>query len=449
MPSSQGQEKTILTYEEYINRVKTFHPQIMQLKLYDQKSDAYIKKAKGGFDPKINLGYDNKSFEDKNYWEKLEGKLKVPLWYGIDIESGYDVNNGQFINTENTLPENGLLYAGLKIPIGSGLLFNERRKVLEEAKLIGEQIELKRIEKYNEIILKASKRYVKWQIADEKQKLFNRMVAIAVERFENVKASYLEGANPAIDTLEAKIIVDNRNQEVLKNQEKLMKARLDLSIYLWDEGYVPLEVNDITYPEPFNINQWQDPVDEIIINQQSYASNNTQILRINNDQKLLENEKRLLKENLKPEFNIRVNPLLNTSDNSVSFSQNNYKLGAHFSYPILNRKVRGKLALVELERQENQLDQVNLMRNIELNLNAQINSTEFIKNRHTIAKENAKNSQSLVQAEMEKFSIGESSIFLINAREQKQIDFQEKVLDLKLELISQQLEIIGLTQKFD
>lgn len=443
-----GQESSIYSYDEFIQQVKEYYPLIRQLDLYEQKSKAYIKKAKGEFDPKINLNVDQKSFDQKNYFQKYEGKLKIPVWYGIDIESGYENFNGSFLNAENTVPEDGLIYAGVKVPLGQGLFYNDRQKILEESRIIEFQNELDQKEKYNEILLKASQSYIKWQVLSEKLTLYRRMLSIAKERFENVKLLYQKGANPAIDTLEAKLIVENRNLNVFKTEEKLIEAKLALSLFLWSENLLPLELSENVNPEKINISNYDNTIDRIVLDQENLIKGTTKFQSLLNENRGLIIEEKLLKEGLKPILNVRLNPLLSLANNGINYNQNDYKIGAEFAYPLLNRKTKGKLELIRIEQQENKFDQILTNQEIHIAIDQNINAQLFIESRHDIAQNNALIADELLSAENEKFNIGESSIFLINAREQKKIDFETKILDLKMELILKQLELIGISQQF-
>ena len=73
---------------------------------------------------------------DKDFYERNPNTgQKIPTWFGVDFKAGYEINKGQFISEEHATPGSGLWYAGVDIPLGQGLLFDERRSTILQAKI--------------------------------------------------------------------------------------------------------------------------------------------------------------------------------------------------------------------------------------------------------------------------------------------------------------------------
>ncbi len=85
-----------------------------------------IMKAKGQLDPAFYSEMGAKQFEGKEYYNLSNSGLKIPTYLGIDFKTGYEVNKGYYINGESQTPGSGLWYAGIEIPLGEGLFFDER-----------------------------------------------------------------------------------------------------------------------------------------------------------------------------------------------------------------------------------------------------------------------------------------------------------------------------------
>ena len=104
MNAQVGQEienQKILTYEEYIGYVKKHHPIIKQANLILSSGEAKLLKARGGFDPKLTADYERKDFKDLEYFDNLDAKFKIPTWYGVELQAGYERNEGEFLNPQN------------------------------------------------------------------------------------------------------------------------------------------------------------------------------------------------------------------------------------------------------------------------------------------------------------------------------------------------------------
>ena len=105
--NGQALQSEILSYSEYLGYVKKFHPRIKQANLKINAGEAELMKARGAFDPKIEVDYDKKQFKDKEYYSILNSSFKIPTWYGIEIKASFDNGEGIYINPENTTPNSG------------------------------------------------------------------------------------------------------------------------------------------------------------------------------------------------------------------------------------------------------------------------------------------------------------------------------------------------------
>jgi len=437
------------TLEEFITIVKENHPTLKQIDLLDRKSKAYERKAKGGIDPTITMDYDKKSFDDKNYFNKYQGVLKIPTWYGIDFEAGYDFSNGDFLNSELTLPENGLAYAGVKIPVGAGLFFNERRKILEESKIISQLNTVKQIEIVNKVLSSAYKAYINWFTRFQEINAFQKALTITDQNFENISASVETGLKPAVDTLEYRLSLLTRGNVLLKSRQDYFEATQELSTFLWREGIIPLELEDDVIPEDLSNNQWRDQVTEAIVKKEELIANNPTLARLDLENDQLALEQRIQKEFLKPQLNVKLNPLVNVfNDQTISYSPKDYKIGADFYYPLNNRKTKASLQLAEIDIENNLLDKAYTSRSIQLSLKTSVQALNNLDTLFARAEQNRQIAAQLLAVELEKFSIGESSVFLLNSRETKLVEYQLKVLELRKKIFTTRVKIIETLQQF-
>jgi outer membrane protein TolC len=66
---SQNQSNNdLLTLDAYLGYVKQFHPLVKQANLEVSQAQAGIIAARGGFDPKIEVDYENKQFKNSEYF---------------------------------------------------------------------------------------------------------------------------------------------------------------------------------------------------------------------------------------------------------------------------------------------------------------------------------------------------------------------------------------------
>ena len=185
--TAQTFDETILRFDEYLGYVKKFHPIVKQAELIIDESQAKLMKARGGFDPKVEVDYDRKKFKNTEYYDKLNAAFKIPTWYGIELKANFEEADGLFLNPENNLPDDGLYSAGVSFSIAQGFLINERMASLKQAKLFREQAKADRDILVNTILYDASLVYFNWLQAYNETVIFEDFLKNAKMRFEGVK----------------------------------------------------------------------------------------------------------------------------------------------------------------------------------------------------------------------------------------------------------------------
>jgi outer membrane protein TolC len=120
----------------------------------------------------------------------------------------------------------------------------------------------------------------------------------------------------------------------------------------------------------------------------------------------------------------------NAPFNSALYN-NNYKAGLQFGLPLFLRQARGDLkqAKIKIEQQELETNQTRL--EIENKIKTYYAALNAFKNQYKINTKSVENAKRLLDVEMERFEIGESSLFLVNTREIKYIEVLLKSYELK------------------
>ena len=116
--------------------VKKNHPVVAQANLIISEGEAQLLRARGSFDPNLEIDYAQKQFEDTEYYDNLNAVFKIPTWYGISLKSNYELNSGNYVNPQNLTPEEGLLGIGISASLAKDLLINKRMATLKQAKLL-------------------------------------------------------------------------------------------------------------------------------------------------------------------------------------------------------------------------------------------------------------------------------------------------------------------------
>jgi len=438
LPAFGQDTRRELSYEAFIDQVMTQHPTAHIGDNIQESGEAVVMSARGEFDPKLFGDINQKYFDNSQYYSNANGGIKIPTWFGVSAEAGYIVNDGVYLNPENRTPDAGLWYAGLRLELVQGLIIDKRRAELKKAKVLREGTGLEQRILLNELNRDASIAYWKWAQAYNEVNIYREALQNAQIRYNGIKSAAEFGDRPFIDTVEAVIVVKNRSIELSKAEVKYQNAELQLEIYLWDQGFIPLELERVI---PATSEAQRKKYSHFDLD--SLVSNHP-YLRLN-ELKIQKNliDLKLKKEQLKPKLSLKYNALSEPVGNNplVEYSPANYTWGASIAYPILSRRERGDvcLAKLKLENQElmNAVVEVEIDYKIKVALNNYVQSLE----QFTILEELIENNQMLYSAEIKLFNAGESSVFMVNSRENKllktQIEFietQYNVNILKTEL---------------
>ncbi len=430
--NAQKPDTHILNFREYLGYVKKYHPIAKQAELNVDIGQANLMRSRGGFDPKIEVDYDRKEFKGTEYYDRLNATFKIPTWYGIELKGNFQQNDGDFLNPSESLPTNGLYSAGVSISVGQGLWINERMATLKRAKLFREQSKVERDLLVNQILFEAALAYFDWLQAYQDGQIFNDFLTNAQVRFKGVKTSALAGEVAAIDTVEAKIAVQDRALNLEQAKARLMNKSLELSNFLWMNDNVPVELQPDIIPD-INLERDIDTALEILGKPlDSFTiANHPKLRSLGYKIDGLSVEKNLKANKLLPKIDLEYNFLTQTPELINSFETHDYKGGLTFRLPLFLRKERGDLKLAKLKLQ----DAVFELDNAEIQLRNKIvaiyRELESFATQNRLINEIVSNYITLVAAEERKFSFGESSLFLINSREIKLIEASLKRNELQ------------------
>ena len=445
--SIKAQEQSeVLSFEEYLGFVKQYHPFVKQADLAINEAEAKLLKARGAFDPKLEVDFDRKEFKGTEYYDKFNATFKVPTWFGVELKGNFQENTGDFLNPENVVPEQGLYSMGVSIPLAKGLLTNKRMAMLKKAKLYNRQVAAERQLAVNRILSEASLAYFNWLQAFKKQQVYQTFLDNASTRLSGIKKNFELGETPAIDTLEAGIILKNRVLALEKARIVYIKSTLELSNYLWMEGNTPLELQASVRPDVETLARVDQVLNTTIVDMEGDAFESHPKMRsLQLKAEGLDVERRLQLNNLLPEVNFEYNFLTETPDYASSYTTDNYKTGLSVRFPVFLRKERGALKMAKLKIQSTEFEIASTRLSLLNKFDAIQSELISYKSQLGVITTIVENYSVLLSAEERKFDLGESSIFLINSRESKLIEARLKAIEIENESFKVKTSLFELT----
>ncbi len=414
---------SVLTQKDFLQHVKENHPIALVASNNIELAEQTIRMSKGAFDPVLFGGIDQKYYEGKTYYSTISSGIKIPTRIGVDLKVAGDFNKGDYLNPEHRTPSGGLTYAGFEVPIGRGLFTDERRTQLKRANVIFNQSKVEKSLTLNNLLYEAGQIFISWQEQEAQLILAKEGLNLAEIRLQQMRTNFQLGERAAVDTIEASAQYFNRILDVEQRQLNAKNAKLSVENYLWEKGMVPLSLENNIRPEKLEI---EAPISLLNNSESQHPLLTWYDLKL----KDLVIERKLKIEMLKPQLTVNYNLLQPAQDLiSTQLSFTNYKWGATLYMPILLRKERSALQISNFKIENTTIEIQQKQRDLK---------TKQIQNRNewtthvTQAQTSltvAENYKLLSVAERSLFDLGESSLFLINAREISYLSAQSKYLE--------------------
>ncbi|MBX2889370.1 MAG: TolC family protein [Saprospiraceae bacterium] len=427
-----------LDWPTFRRQVLDNHPLAKQANLYRNQAEAALLRAKGGFDPKAYTDLASKNFNDKQYFQHTEAGLKWPTWLGLELKGTYNYASGQFLNPEANLPSNGQANFGFNWTLGQGLFIDDRRAGLRQARIGLQQGEAERAAALNDLLLEAAKVYWNWVAAENTVRVYSEALRQAELRNAAIRESFLQGERSGMDTLETFIQLQNRLLDVNFAQVDVQNTLLALQVFLWETDNEVVETALIPPSPALLAGEFVPLPPQSLLELAQQATIQHPTLRLY-DAKLrsLDVERRLKNEYRKPVFDLNYYLLGNgwqffptAGTEGIGVFGQDMKWGLNFSYPLLNRKARGDLQVTQIKIAQTDFELRQKRQDIENKVQQYANELNTLAAQISLYRNVTTNYRTLLDAEIERFNFGESTVFLVNTREQLWLDAQIKFLKL-------------------
>lgn len=440
--SAQPTDTTVFTAADFYQAVLDHHPVVKQAALLSPEAQQEVLQARGAFDPKLFSYYDRKEFGQSLYYDKWNSGVAVPILPGgIDLKLTYDHNQGQYLNPEDLVPGSGLVSLGVNIPLGQGLLIDARRSALRQAQLALTLAEADRRKLINKTLFDAAKTYWEWYLTHRQYALINEGYQLADQRFRALRQRALLGDAAIIDTTEALITVQDRLVQRQQAEVDLQNARIRLTAFLWQTDDAqharPVDMPASVAPQAIETSVSDEKMLQFLL--EKAAESHPELQKLTAKSQQLAIEERFRRSLLQPQISLNASLLSRTPQPGIgydwssyyAFRPDNHKIGLNFVMPLFLRKERGKLRQVQLKSQQVALDRQQTSRDITNDIQTTWNDLQTVQRQIGVQQQTVTNQRRLVQAEQQKFDMGESSLFLVNARESKLIDLGVKLEALR------------------
>ncbi|MCE3044660.1 TolC family protein [Legionella sp. 16cNR16C] len=419
-----------LSLMQVLQSIDTHYPQVKIARLEVIKASGAFVNANGKFDPTLEVS--TRSQPAGGYINNFgDTQLTIPTLYnGLKLFAGYRNGQGDWpIYYQNYLTNSGGEYrAGLSLPLlRDRLIDKERTGLFSSAQLMlmkAQDVEAIKIKIYQEGI----KAYWQWVEAGLQIKTFKQLLRLAKKRQRAIEKQASLGDLPELAISENLQQIIQREQLLNQGQMIFEQAGINLSLYFRDPQGNPQVPGEQSLPA---LSSTSNNKAEI----QTSLREHPGVKKLNHYANMIRLKRDQARNELLPQLDATA----------YTFKQNGtggYPLlipqaamvGLSFKFPLLQREARGNLIQAESELRQihaekrffyEQLN--NEFANILIGINRSRQQVSLLKQELRLAKK-------VQEGETKKFYGGDSTLFLVNQREQMTTQIQLNTLHAQVQL---------------
>ncbi len=426
-----------LTEERLIKLVRANHPVLERARLDLKRAEAKRLEKQGAFDARVGGGTRflryNSSAGIGQVQKVLESRFSVDFLtrYGIGVSTGFKRAAGDIKTPVKPTGEDGEYFLELTVPLLRGLGQNPKAAAESQAFLGEDQALLKLRRTELKLLQDALSNYWAWVGAKRKLEVEERLLRLAKVRVEAIEHKIASGLLPKINLVEAQREVQRRLGRVLKAERTLQKTAFKLGLFLWQSPLQPAPVPEMdqippSVPEPANFTRIQLESGKL-----SALEGRPELQALDLAQELAAIDRELARNQLLPRLDLVLSQGYQTGDDAIEGPV--IKAGVKMSLPVLRRAAKGRLqqamlTLSNLDLQKKQSIQAVMIEVADWF--SQINATY---ERYLAARRELEFARKLEQGEKDAFTLGDSTLFLVNRRERATGEAHLKLIDILVE----------------
>jgi outer membrane protein TolC len=393
-----------------------------------EKAKAMAISNRGIFDPRLKgRGYAQP--EGGYEREYFDVAFELPIEdSAVKLYTGYRIGRGNWpvYYQEDLTNRQGEWRLGLSLPLLRDYQIDDERFRLyrSELEITSQKIskELLKVRVINE----ARQSYWEWVLISKLLRINQRQLLIAKERQKALEDQARLGDVEQIKLIENKQQIYLRENLVQESLREFEKSAVKLSLYYRDKQGQPIILNTKSQISPNTI------LPEYSLN----AANINYLYTHHPEVKLISVHRRQLLlalknayNEFKPEVNLKLYTEQDYGEGTPALGVRSYNIGLNYEIPLRQRKARGMIkgvkdALNALAYKERYLKDTLLTNTKQLLYELSKNSVSY-----TLEQKQAEASKKVLDAEVEKFNAGTSSLFLVNQREQKYASEQRDIVN--------------------
>ena len=388
-------------------------------------------QARGAFDPMIGTGYEYKTKDDKDKLNVLKSGLALPFNAPLSPSLTLDYKRGLGSSVDPSVKTvtSGEARFGVSVSPLRGLVTDKKRTAMATARLEPRRTDAHQRFLQNNLLLDATRAYWTWVEAQQLLQIQQDLLDLASRRYELITRRAREGEEAPIDSIEAELAAVSREGKVADAIRKAEQTRAKLSVFLWDDGGPASDVLQ-TYdaPEP----DGDVPVDtsrEMAF--QVAQANRPELRELDVKQQQVQLKRRLARAQIRPDLKFEVQAV---SYDQTDVQVDDIKVGFKIDQPLFFRGSRSQEDEAMIQVRQIEIKRQVTERKIETDVEAAVIGVRQARERVRLSERRVELARRLLAAEERRFELGESTLFVLNQREQAFAGAREEALSARIAL---------------
>lgn len=416
-------EAEVLTLREVLQSVEKSFPPLLAAMEERQAAEGDMLSALGRFDTSLRARIDT---DQVGYYDNERfdiGIEQATTKWGTSYFAGWRVGEGNFAPYDGKLDTRsyGEFRAGMRMPLFRDRAIDSRRADLQKSDLNRRNAVLSIDQQKIVIQQAATRRYWEWVAAGRRLAVAQQLLELAMKRNEILKESVRLGQIPAIEVSENERAILQRRSQVVEAERALQLATIDLSLFYRTEGGTPRMASAAQlpagFPEPAALTDEQI-ADDI----ETALRRRPEIERLIVQRRQTEVDAALAKNQRLPNVDVLLSFTRENGTGMVRRGPTEVKGSVLFDLPLQRRVAEGKMVTAEAKLR--QLDHRTQYARDQITAEVQdaISAVQTAYRRARLIAEEVQVARTLEDAERSRFELGDSTLFLVNLREQATFD---------------------------
>ncbi len=425
-----------LSVDDVLLSVEANYPPLLATLLESQIADGATQQARGQFDTLLGATAGTDQF---GYYPNQRLDLGVSQnlrWQGVSAYGGWRVGSGDFpayrgLDETRNLGE---FRAGIKVPLLRGRETDERRAALAQAEL-GQRIANLSIDQQRLLVRQlATNRYWDWVAAGQRLRIAQDLLRVARERDQALQDAANLGAVARVEVTENQRQILQREAQIIEAQRGVQQTSIALSLFYRDSAGQPRVAQDSQLPTMLPATELLDGAQvsgdlvRALAKRPEIAAVATQRSQTRIDIDLAANQTR-------PSLDFGLGVTSEAGSGAIKRGPNEVKATLTFQVPWQRRVAEGKLQ--QASAKHSQLTQREQFARDQVSAEVQdaASAVRAAHERTLLAAREVTVALDLADAERERFRLGDSTLFLVNLREQAAVDAELRQVAANLDYL--------------